>query len=96
VVREEIELEVTETDERDGKQDSGISGILEVRSLWTENNEEMKNGDGAKDEFRLAWLWVEGWRAQLRMGGDIVEKERRVWTSYPPRPKVQTQKHLYK
>ena len=95
MVREEIELEVTETDERDGKQDSGISGILEVRSLWAGNNEEIKKVNEAKDEFRLAWLWVEGWRAQLRMGGDIIEKERRVWTSYLPRPKVQTQKYLY-
>lgn len=30
-------------------------------------------------EFRLAWLWVEGWRAQLRKAGDLVEKERWEW-----------------
>lgn len=30
-------------------------------------------------EFRLAWLRVEGWRAQLRKGGDIVEKARWEW-----------------
>lgn len=30
-------------------------------------------------EFRLAWLMVEGWRAQLRKGGDVVEKARWEW-----------------
>ena len=30
-------------------------------------------------EFRLAWLWVEGWRAQLRKGGDTVERSRWEW-----------------
>lgn len=30
-------------------------------------------------EFRLAWLWVEGWRAKLRKGGDVVEKARWEW-----------------
>ncbi len=28
-------------------------------------------------EFRLAWLWVEGWRQRLRKSGDVVEKTRR-------------------
>lgn len=27
--------------------------------------------------FRLAWLRMEGWRAQLRKGGDLVERARR-------------------
>jgi hypothetical protein len=27
-----------------------------------------------KGEYRMAWLWVEGWRARLRAGGDFVEK----------------------
>lgn len=30
-------------------------------------------------EFRLAWLRVEGWRAQLRKSGDVVEKARWEW-----------------
>ncbi|KAL1846154.1 hypothetical protein Daus18300_014343 [Diaporthe australafricana] len=30
-------------------------------------------------DFRLAWLWVEGWRAQLRKGGDTVERSRWEW-----------------
>lgn len=30
-------------------------------------------------DFRLAWLWVEGWRARLRKSGDIVEKSRWEW-----------------
>lgn len=30
-------------------------------------------------EFRLAWLWVEGWRARLRKSGDVVEQNRWEW-----------------
>jgi hypothetical protein len=30
----------------------------------------------ANDDFRLAWIWVEGWRGRLRVAGDVVEKER--------------------
>ncbi|KAK4182817.1 hypothetical protein QBC35DRAFT_345190, partial [Podospora australis] len=27
-------------------------------------------------EFRLAWLWVEGWRSRLRRAGDEIERAR--------------------
>lgn len=30
-------------------------------------------------DFRLAWLWTEGWRARLRKSGDIVEQARWEW-----------------
>ncbi|KAK1765921.1 hypothetical protein QBC33DRAFT_516339 [Phialemonium atrogriseum] len=30
----------------------------------------------AGGDFRLAWVWVEGWRARLRKSGDVVEKAR--------------------
>ena len=30
-------------------------------------------------DYRLAWLWAEGWRARLRKSGDIVEKARWEW-----------------
>ncbi len=29
---------------------------------------------GVKGEFKMAWLWAEGWRARLRAGGDLVER----------------------
>ena len=32
-----------------------------------------------KGEFSQAWFWVEGWRAQLRKSGDVVEKARWEW-----------------
>ena len=35
-----------------------------------------REGREVKGECKMAWLWVEGWRAQLRGGGDIVEKAR--------------------
>lgn len=34
---------------------------------------------GVKGDFRLAWQWVEGWRARLGKGGDIVEQARWQW-----------------
>ncbi len=34
---------------------------------------------GASGNFRLAWLWVEGWRQRLRKSGDIVEQTRWEW-----------------
>ena len=33
----------------------------------------------AVGEARLAWMWVQGWRARLRKGGDVVEKARLEW-----------------
>ena len=33
----------------------------------------------AVGDARLAWQWVEGWRARLRRGGDVVEKARWEW-----------------
>lgn len=41
-----------------------------------------KGRDGGREErevrgeYRMAWLWVEGWRARLRGGGDVVERGR--------------------
>ena len=43
------------------------------------------DGDGTAQQpergsdFRLAWLWVEGWRARLRKSGDVVERNRWEW-----------------
>lgn len=45
-----------------------------VSSAYTINQEVESDS-----EFRLAWLWVEGWRAQLRKGGDTVERARWEW-----------------
>lgn len=45
-----------------------------VSSAYTINPEVESDS-----EFRLAWLWVEGWRAQLRKGGDTVERARWEW-----------------
>lgn len=45
-----------------------------VSSAYTINPEVESGSD-----FRLAWLWVEGWRAQLRKGGDTVERSRWEW-----------------
>lgn len=31
---------------------------------------------GENEDFKIAWLWVEGWRARFRGAGDVVEKAR--------------------
>ena len=51
-----------------------------------------ENGLGEdKGEYKMLWMWVEGWRARLRAGGDVVERCRgedgvivgeRSYTSY--------------
>lgn len=33
-------------------------------------------GPARGSELRLAWLWVEGWRARVRRSGDVVEMHR--------------------
>ena len=61
-------------------------GRRNLRSLFKEGEidvegrvvVEREKGE-LKDEFRIPWLWVEGWRARLRGAGDIVEKERWEW-----------------
>lgn len=59
------------------RHDSGISGMMDMMKEM--NGDESGNKQKACEEFRLAWMWVEGWRARLRMSGDVVEKERHVW-----------------
>lgn len=42
-----------------------------------EEEESKEEVDKGKEEFRMAWIWVEGWRARLRGAGDVVEKYKR-------------------
>jgi hypothetical protein len=51
---------------------------LEVEEI--EEVGEQKGDKEARKEFRLAWMWVEGWRGRLRAAGDIVERERYEWS----------------
>lgn len=37
------------------------------------------DGTQATGEFRLAWLYAEGWRQQLKRGSEIVENNRWEW-----------------
>ena len=57
--------------------------MVEIEKVETEESEEVYEKEGeveAKEEFRLAWVWVEGWRGRLRAAGDIVERERYEWS----------------
>jgi hypothetical protein len=33
----------------------------------------------AGGDFRLAWMFVEGWRQRLQIAGDTIEKHRTEW-----------------
>ena len=49
---------------------------------WDDNDDDDDENRESKSEVRgdqrLAWLWVEGWRARLRGGGDLIERCRFV------------------
>ena len=51
---------------------------LTMGAGWDENddedNEDTENRSEVQGNEKLAWLWVEGWRAQLRGGGDLIER----------------------
>lgn len=50
---------------------------LRAPVVWTEIREpEEPFGESV---FRLAWLFVEGWRHELRKAGDMIEKARWEW-----------------
>jgi len=42
----------------------------------SEEEGEREKEKEVQGEYRLAWLWVEGWRARLRSAGDVVERSR--------------------
>lgn len=44
---------------------------VRLESAWVREDSSGVEGRG---EYRMAWLWVQGWRARLRAGGDLVEK----------------------
>lgn len=56
--------------------DSRIITVAEgrVRSEYTASAEVETDS-----EYRLAWIFIEGWRARLRKSGDVVEKARWEW-----------------
>ena len=55
--------------------DAGWKGVDEK----DEGAEGVGNGKEVRvgGECKMAWLWVEGWRARLRAGGRVVEGCRR-------------------
>lgn len=48
----------------------------ESNSSWSLQRPKCTEAVG---DARLAWRWVEGWRARLQKGGDVVEKARWEW-----------------
>ena len=54
---------------RVGFEEDEAGGLWELR-MKGKGKAEVKRGN----EMRLPWLWVEGWRARLTAGGDVVER----------------------
>jgi hypothetical protein len=48
-----------------------VSNVVYV-GFGVEEEEEV--GYEVRGECKMAWMWVEGWRARLRAGGDVVER----------------------
>jgi hypothetical protein len=54
---------------------ASVTKVTNVVRIGVEFEEKDKNlVIKVEGEFKMAWLWVEGWRARLRAGGDLVEK----------------------
>jgi hypothetical protein len=55
---------------RNGSGFESLEVILGLENQWQDSD-----GGVEKDrDERLAWMWVQGWRARLRGAGDLVEK----------------------
>lgn len=79
-VRTEVALD---DDSSESGSDSATTAATSVPptedgSSLPERKRRSRN-DGPDDDFRLAWIWVQGWRARLRKSGDVVEKARWEW-----------------
>lgn len=64
--------ETTDLDEQGTQEVEEEPGVISNGHITGPNAE-------VHGEFRLAWLWAEGWRARLRKSGDVVEKCRWEW-----------------
>jgi hypothetical protein len=55
---------------RNGSGFESLEVILGLENQWQDSDGGVEKD---KDE-KLAWMWVQGWRARLRSAGDLVEK----------------------
>ncbi|KAK3323276.1 hypothetical protein B0T19DRAFT_462756 [Cercophora scortea] len=69
----EVHIDDDDDDDDTNSAVTGSAPHLLRKAKKKENNAEVMG------DLRLPWLWVEGWRARLRGGGDIVEKARWEW-----------------
>jgi hypothetical protein len=65
-------------DEEARRRSRRRAGTLE-RSV-SMRDELMRGGASAQD-YKMAFLFVEGWRSRLRQAGDLVERERWEWAT---------------
>lgn len=76
-MRVKRDAEYNELDERPMRKYQKDSSGLRVPVVWAEKSEPGE--PSGESVFRLAWLFVEGWRHKLRKAGDVVEKSRWDW-----------------
>ncbi len=52
--------------------------VKSANGIQVEIREKVRGGEIEEvvsgNEMRLAWIWVQGWRARLKSGGDLVER----------------------
>ncbi|KAK4032154.1 hypothetical protein C8A01DRAFT_41402 [Parachaetomium inaequale] len=69
----------------EGREKEGASRLRARPTIGSKRGSSNRSGQQrptyteAVGDVRLAWRWVEGWRARLRKGGDVVEKARWEW-----------------
>ncbi|KAJ2903796.1 hypothetical protein MKZ38_009362 [Zalerion maritima] len=72
--------------------------VIEEEDYGDVMEKEQADAYGIKEvasgsEYRLSWVWTDGWRSRLRKAGDVVEKARwefRVEDATRLRPKLQS------
>lgn len=65
-------------EEEDATDQATTSSTTATSSLGRSVQQRPEYSEAVGDA-RLAWQWVEGWRARLRRGGDLVEQARWEW-----------------
>lgn len=76
----EVDIDdIFDDDDEEEEEESNIIRRVRPTIGGPRHNFQRPKYSEAVGDARLAWQWVEGWRARLRKSGDIVEQARWEW-----------------
>ncbi|GKT59745.1 hypothetical protein ColTof4_10970 [Colletotrichum tofieldiae] len=78
-MRVKRDAEYDELDERPKRKYQKDASGLRVPVVQDQTETGGSEEPSGESVFRLAWLFVEGWRHKLRKAGDMVERSRWEW-----------------